>query len=178
VGATPDFPDMLDVVARGRELDAFAGAHDAQLAMRLCARRTPWPVAGIVQHAARHGFVHGVTAGRLVLPASDEGAPPMLALQFDSRAAMADEPQDAQVSEITLMFDVPQSPADEQPFNAWCAAGQALAIALDAQVFDDQGQPLQPAAFPIIGEDLAQLYAQLAERDLGAGTLAARRLFS
>jgi hypothetical protein len=178
VGATPDFPDMLDVVARGRELDTFASGHDAQLVMRLRARGAAWPVGLVAVHAARHGFVHGVTAGRLVLPASIDGAPPMLALQFNPQAAMADDPKDAQVSELTLMFDVPQTPAYEEPFNAWCAAGQALAITLDAQVFDDQGQLLQPSAFPQIAEELATLYAKLAERDLAAGTLAARRLFS
>ncbi|MGY0195332.1 cell division protein ZipA C-terminal FtsZ-binding domain-containing protein [Leptothrix sp. BB-4] len=178
IGAVPDFPDMLDVVARGRELDAFASGHDAQLAMRLRARKAAWPIGWVAQHAARHGFVPGATAGRLVLPSSEEGAPPMLALQFDAQAAMADNARDAQVSEITLMFDVPQTPASDEPYNAWCAAGQALAIALDAQVSDDQDQPLSPAAFPQIGEDLAQLYAELSERDLSAGSLAARRLFS
>lgn len=178
IGAMPDFPDMLDVVSRGRELDAFAGGHDAQLAMRLRARKAAWPIGWVAQHAARHGFVPGVTAGRLVLPSSEEGAPPMLALQFDAQAAMADNARDAQVSEITLMFDVPQTPASDEPYNAWCAAGQALAIALDAQVSDDQDQPLHAAAFPQIGTDLDQLYAELAERDLAAGSLAARRLFS
>lgn len=178
VGALPDFPDMLDVVARGRELDAFASGHDAQLAMRLHARRAAWPIPVIAQQASRHGFVPGATPGRLVLPARDEGAPPMLALQFDAQAALADQPQDAQVVELTLMFDVPQTPAGEEPFNAWCAAGRALAIALDAEVYDDQGQVLQPAAFPLVGEELATLYDKLAERDLAAGSLAARRLFS
>jgi hypothetical protein len=68
ISATPDFPDMLDVVARARELDAFAGAHDAQLAMRLQPRRGPWPLPFVQQHASRHGFVAGATPGRLVLP--------------------------------------------------------------------------------------------------------------
>ncbi|MEY8876870.1 MAG: cell division protein FtsZ [Leptothrix sp. (in: b-proteobacteria)] len=178
LGAAPDFPDMLDVVARGRELDAFAGDHDAQLAMRLQARVAPWPIAKVAAHASRHGFVPGLTPGRLVLPAQDDGAPPMLVLQFDAQAALADDPQRAQVTELTLMFDVPATPAAEDPFNAWCAAGQALSIALDAQVEDDQGRPLAPEAFPQIGEDLAALYAALAERDLAAGSLPARRLFS
>src|SRR5690606_11523581 len=30
-GGTPDFPDMVEEVARARELDQFASAHDAQL---------------------------------------------------------------------------------------------------------------------------------------------------
>jgi hypothetical protein len=31
LGGTPDFPDMLQEVARARELDQFASQHDAQL---------------------------------------------------------------------------------------------------------------------------------------------------
>jgi len=178
IGATPDFPDMLDVVARARELDAFASEHDAQLAMRLQPRRNPWPLPFVQQHASRHGFVPGATPGRLVLPGNDEGAPPMLALQFDPQAALADDPRLARIDEVTLVFDVPHTAASEQPFNAWCAAGRALALGLDALVSDDKGQPLHPDAFPMVGSELGELYEHLAERDLPAGSAAARRLFS
>lgn len=178
LGAQPDFPDMLDVVARARELDHFASQHDAQLAMRLHARGPAWTVGFMQQHASRHGFVPGVTPGRLVLPSPEEGAPPLLTLQFDVQAALAEEAHNAPVRELTLAFDVPQTAAAQQPFNAWCAAGEALALALDAFVSDDQGQPLFFAAFPTIGAELEDLYAQLAQRDLAAGSPAARRLFS
>jgi hypothetical protein len=178
IGALPDFPDMLEVVARARELDAFASGHDAQLAMRLRAHRSAWPLPFVQQHAARHGFVAGATPGRLVLPSPEEGAPPMLALQFDPQAALADDPKLARVAEFSLVFDVPQTPRGDEPFNAWCAAGNALALGLEAVVTDDNGQPLHAESFPGIGAELDTLYAQLAERDLAAGSPAARRLFS
>lgn len=178
IGSTPDFPDMLDVVARARELDAFASEHDAQLAMRLRPRKSPWPLPFVLQHASRHGFVPGATPGRLVLPGAEEGAPPMLALQFDPQAALAEDPRLARLEEVTLIFDVPHTAAVEQPFNAWCAAGRALALGLDALVSDDKGQPLHPDAFPLVGSELGALYEKLAERDLPAGSAAARRLFS
>src|SRR5207253_1747169 len=89
IGAMADFPDMLDVVARARELDAFAGEHDAQLAVHLQARSAAWSVGYIQQHASRHGFVAGAVPGRLVLPSTEEGAPPVLTLTFDSQAALA-----------------------------------------------------------------------------------------
>jgi hypothetical protein len=178
LGATPDVPDMLDVVARARELDGFAGDHDAQLAMRLHASRGPWPLGWVLQHTQRHGFVPGATPGRLILPSGEDGAPAVLALQFDAQAALADDPREARITEMSLLFDVPQTAARDQPFNAWCAAGQALSIALDAQVFDDQGQPLRVVSFPRIAEELDALYQQLAERELAAGSSAARRLFS
>ena len=92
IGASADFPDMLDVMARARELDAFASQHDAQLAVHLHAQGAAWSVGYIQQHARRHGFVPGVVPGRLVYPSTEEGAPPVLTLTFDSQAALADEP--------------------------------------------------------------------------------------
>ncbi|HEY1393145.1 MAG TPA: cell division protein FtsZ, partial [Methylibium sp.] len=100
VGAMADFPDMLDVVARARELDAFAGDHDAQLAVHLRSKAVAWSVGYIQQHAGWHGFVAGVVPGRLVLPSAEEGAPPVLTLTFDSQAALADDPGRAAVRDV------------------------------------------------------------------------------
>lgn len=178
VGASAELPDMLDVVGRARELDGFAGQHDAQLAMRLHAKGSAWSVGYIQQQAGKLGFLPGSLPGRLVLPARDDGAPPMLSLLFDRQAALADEPSQAAVREVTLAFDVPQTPAAHQPFRAWCEAGHALAEALGALVSDDEGRELHAGSFGLIGEELAGLYGKLAERDLAAGTASARRLFS
>ncbi len=178
VGAAADFPDMLDVMARARELDAFAGAHDAQLAVHLHARGAAWSVGYIQQHARRHGFVPGVVPGRLVYPSSEEGAPPVLSLTFDSQAALADEPDRAAVRDVTLAFDVPQTDPSVEPFKAWQAAAQALAVGMDAAIVDDNEQPLSSQGFALIGAELGQLYAALEARDLAAGSAAARRLFS
>ena len=178
LGAEADFPDMLDVMARARELDAFAGAHDAQLAVHLRARGAAWSVGYIQQHARRHGFVPGVVPGRLVYPSSEEGAPPVLTLTFDSQAALADEPDLAAVRDVTLAFDVPQTDPQAEPFKAWQAAAQALAVGMDAAIVDDNEEPLSSEGFAAIGAELGQLYAALEAHDLAAGSAAARRLFS
>ncbi len=178
IGAAVDFPDMLEVMARARELDAFASQHDAQLAVHLHARGAAWSVGYIQQHARRHGFVAGVVPGRLVYPASEEGAPPVLTLTFDSQAALADEPNRAAVRDITLAFDVPQTDSSAEPFRAWQAAAQALAVGMDAAIVDDNERPLSSEGFTTIGAELGQLYALLEARDLAAGSAAARRLFS
>jgi hypothetical protein len=178
VGASAEFPDMLDVVARARELDGFAGQHDAQLAMRLHAKGSAWSVGFIQQQAGRLGFLPGALPGRLVLPGAVDGAPPVLTLQFDRQAALAGEPAQAAVRELTLAFDVPQTPSAQEPFHAWQEAGEALAQALGALVSDDQGSPLQTGSFGVISEELAGLYDKLAGCGLPAGSAAARRLFS
>lgn len=178
IGAMADFPDMLEVVARARELDAFAGEHDAQLAVHLRSRSVAWSVGFIQQHAARHGFVVGMGAGRLVLPGSEDGAPPVLTLSFDSQAALADDPNQSPVRDVTLSFDVPQTDPAGEPFVAWQASAQALSLGMDAEIVDDNGNPLSAQGFAIIGNDLGSLYEALESRGLPAGSAAARRLFS
>ena len=177
VGAMADFPDMLDVVARARELDSFAGEHDAQLAVHLKARDTAWSVGYVQQHAARHGFVAGVLPGRMVLPGTEDGAPPVLSLSFDSQAALSEHPNQALIRDVTLSFDVPQTDASGQPFAAWQASAQALSLSMDAVVVDDNGQPLSAEGFATIGSELGRLYERLESHDLAAGSAAARRLF-
>ena len=178
VGAMLDPPDMAAEVARAKELDAFASQHDAQLAVHLHARSSPWSVSYIQQHAGRHGFVPGMVPGRLVMPSTEEGAPPVLTLSFDSLKALDEHPQQAVVSDVTLSFDVPQTYPQAEPFISWQASATALSLGMDAAIVDDNGQPLSPQGFAVIGGELGQLYQALEERDLAAGSMATRRLFS
>ncbi len=178
VGAMVDLPDMLEVVAHARELDAFASAQDAQLAVVLRANEAAWTVGYLQQAAGRHGFVPGVLPGRLVLPGAEEGAPPVLVLGFDAQAALADDPSVAAVRSVTLSLDVPQTPEAAEPYPAWQDAARRLAAEIDATVCDDAGRAITLQAFVGIGEDLKALYQALQQRDLAAGSPAARRLFS
>ena len=178
VGAMAELPDMLDVVARARELDAFAGDHDAQLSLTLRANGAAWSVGYIQQCAGRHGFLPGVLPGRLVMPGGEEGSPPVLVLAFDSQVALADDPGVAAVREVQLSLDVPQTAEAAEPFPAWHEAARLLAADMDALMVDHTGRPITLHAFAAIGEDLAKLYVALASRDLAAGSAVARRLFS
>jgi len=178
VGAFVQFPDMLDVVGRARELDQFASAHDAQLAVVLRARNAAWTLGYVQQMALRHGFVPGAMPGRLVLPAAEEGAPPILSLSFDPQAALAEDPQQSSLRELSLSLDVPQTPEALEPFASWQEAARGLARDIEADVCDDRAQILNLHAFASIGQELSTLYRALASRDLAAGSLAARRLFS
>ena len=127
VGGYVQFPDMLDVVARARELDQFAAGHDAQLALLLRAKAAAWTPGFVLQAAGRHGFIAGALPGRLVMPAGEAGAPPVLTLQFDAQAALADDPEAQSLRELTLALDVPQTPPEAEPFALWQEAARALA---------------------------------------------------
>jgi len=178
IGGDAQFPDMLDVVARARELDQFAAENDAMLAVRLRARQAAWTAGFIQQAAQRQGFVPGAVPGRLVMAAAEEGLPPVLVISFESQAALAEAPQDYSLRELTLSLDVPQTMENVEPFASWQEAARGLARDLEAEVCDDAGHPLSLHAFAAINDQLRERYAALAARDLAAGSLAARRLFS
>ncbi len=178
IGGEPEFPEMLDEVAQARELDHFASAHDAQLSFTLRARQTAWSPGYVQQSAARIGFVHGMIPGRMVLPARESGQPSIVGLAFDTQAAMAEDPEQTALREITLSLDVPQVLRTEQPFARMYEAALALAKSMDGVIIDDNGSPIRPEAMEGIHADLEQLYDTLDARDLSAGSVLARRLFS
>jgi FtsZ-interacting cell division protein ZipA len=178
VNGAPEFPDMLDEVARARELDNFASAHDAQLSFTIKAVKTAWSPGYVQQNAARLGFVAGVIPGRMVVPAPAVGLPPILGLTFDAQAAMSEDPAQSAIWELTLSLDVPQVDRQEEPFARMVHTADELARVMDGAVTDDNGQALSQAAIASISKDLQALYDTLDARDLSAGSVQARRLFS
>ena len=174
----PAFPEMLDEVSRARELDQFASTHDAQLGFVLRALHAAWSPGYVQQNAARLGFVAGIIPGRMVLPTTVPGLPPVLGLTFDTQAALADDPAQSAIREITLSLDVPQVDRAEQPFLRMREVCTSLSKDMDGVVTDSDGQPLRDDIMDAIGADLEQLYDTLDSRDLAAGSALARRLFS
>jgi hypothetical protein len=178
IGGSASFSDMLEDVARAKELDQFASVHDAQLSFTLCARTAAWSPGYIHQHAARLGFVLGVIPGRMVLPGLVQGLPAVLSLTFDTHAAMAQDPDLSAIHSFALSLDVPQTAREEQPYVRLREAAVSLASQMDGVVTDGEGQVLSEATLDQIGRDLQQLYDALDARELSAGSPQARRLFS
>lgn len=173
-----EFPDMQDEVARARELDQFASAHDAQLSFTLRANRSAWSPGYVQQNAATLGFVSGVIPGRMVLPASEASHPAILGLAFDAQAAMAEDPEQTALRELTLSLDVSQVLRSERPFARMCEVAIGLATAMDGVIIDDNGNPIPSQAMETIHADLESLYDKLDARELSAGSALGRRLFS
>ena len=178
LNATAEFPDMRQEVARARELDQFASEHDAQLAFVLRARQAAWSPGYLQQSAARLGFVAGSIPGRMVLPSDAPGRPPVLVLGFDTQAALSDDPEQSAIRELSLSLDVAQVLRTEQPFARLREMALALCKSMDGVLCDQNGIALPAMAMDPIGDDLEQLYDQLDSRDLSAGSMQARRLFS
>ena len=178
VGGVAEFPEMHDEVLRGRELDQFASSHDAQLGFTLRAKNVAWSTGYVQQHAARNGFVAGSMPGRMVLPSSTPGMPPILSLNFNTQAALSDDPEQSALRSLDLALDVPQVERSEQPYPRLRDAAIALAASMDGMISDAEGRMISRDAMDAIGADLEHLYDMLESRDLAAGSPQARRLFS
>ena len=178
INAAPDFPDMLHEVARARELDLFASEHDAQLAFVLRARRAAWSPGYLQQNATRMGFVAGGLPGRMVLPASAPGVPPLLNLMFDAQAAATDDMDQSAIRDLLSSLDVAQVHRSEKPFARLREIAVVLCTHMDGVLCDQHGTPLPAMAMEPIASDLELLYDKLDSRDLAAGSPLARRLFS
>jgi hypothetical protein len=178
LNAAVDLPDMLHEVARARELDQFAGEHDAQLSFMLRPRRAAWSPGYIEQHAAAVGFVPATMPGRMLLPSETPGHAPLLTLAYDAQAAQADNLDQTAVHEVWLSLDVPQVPRTEEPFARLRQVVQVLCEGMDGMLCDQNGYQLLPQVLDPIEVDLQKLYDKLDSRELSAGSMLARRLFN
>lgn len=178
IGAEPDFPDMLHEVARGREVDQFAAQNDAILNLMLVAQRATWSPGYVRQTAAQYGFKSSVTPGRLVLPAVTPGSPPVLVLNYDPQAAMADDLDHAPVHEVLFSLDVPNVDRNEHAFERLRNILDSMAATMDGAVTDPESRKLPAMALDSIGADMERLYEALESRGIPAGSPAALRLFS
>ena len=178
VGGEPEFPEMHEEVARARELDAFAAAHDAQLRFILRAVGVAWSTGYVAQNAARIGFVAGALPGRMVLPNPVASLPQLITLTFDSQAAMAENASQSAIRELTLSLEVSHVARTERPFARMRECARTLTNAMDGRLCDDEGKLMGEPALDSLAIDIEHLYDALERRDLSAGSMLARRLFS
>ena len=174
----PTSPTCSTSSARARELDAFASAHDAQLAVTLRANGAAWSVGlpAAMRRAPRLRPRRG--AG----PAGAAGAPKRARRRCwcwpSTPRPRSPRTRAGGGRERDARLDVPQtepppspSPPGRRPRARWPANG------CDARR-RRTGSRCRLHGFAAIGTELGQLYAALEAHDLAAGSAAARRLFS
>lgn len=171
-----DFPEMDAVVRQAADLDARSSALDALVGLTLSARGQSWDGELIGDAAARNDLV--------LLPDGryhrvDEAGETLFVLAHPRGLPFEPGQMNAlKMEQVALLLDVPQFREQATPFSDMAAVGQALADVLNAELLDDGGKPVAPAASPAIDARIQALYGQLREAGLPAGSARARRLFS
>ena len=77
-----------------------------------------------------------------------------------------------------MALDVPQVQRAEKPFARMCEIALKLAAHMGGVIIDDDGNRIRPEAMEGIYADLEKLYDRLDARELSAGSVLGRRLFS
>jgi hypothetical protein len=169
IGAEPEIPDMIEVMAEARNLHRFVAGHDAQLGVNLQSNGAPWAISTLLGALEKQGF-DVRPDGRYVMP-DGEGA---FLFSLSTNVTLAEET----TSRLTLLLDVPCVAPSRDGFGAMVACAKSLVGRLDATIVDDYNQPLSDAALGEIAGQVQEFYAEMNEADIPAGSTRALRLFS
>jgi len=169
IGAEPEIPDMMEVMAEARNLHRFVAGHDAQLGVNLQTNGAPWAIATLLGALEKQGF-DVRPDGRFVMPDGEGGH----LFSLSTNVTLAEET----TPRLTLLLDVPCVAPARDGFGAMVACAKSLVSRLDATIVDDYNQPLSDAALGEIAGQVQDFYAEMEAADIPAGSVRALRLFS
>ena len=167
-------PDPKDVSNRARQLDEICAALDTSVGLTLVPQSPqPWRIPEVLSAARKAGFTENAEGDRLEW--LDENGAVRFTLVHPAAEANA---SGAVVGRLSLLLDVPRSPASSTGFADMAQVARELATTLDAGVVDDNGLPLAQGSEGAVDTQLARLYVQLAQSGLPAGSDRALRVFA
>jgi hypothetical protein len=169
IGAEPQIPDMIEVMAEGKNLHRFVAAHDAQLGVNLAANGAPWDVTTLVGALEKQGFDLRPD-GRFVMGDGEGGQLFTLSTNVS--------PAEETTARLTLLLDVPCVAPARDGFGTMIACARSLVQRLDAIIVDDYNQPLSDASIAEIAGQVKEFYADMEASDIPAGSTRALRLFN
>jgi len=169
IGAEPQVPDMIEVMAEARNLHRFVASHDAQLGVNLHSNGAPWAISTLIGALEKQGFDLRPD-GRYVMPDGDGG----FLFSLSTNVTLAEET----TARLTLLLDVPCVAPARDGFGAMVACAKSLVGRLDATIVDDYNQPLSDASLAEIAKQVQDFYAEMNDADIPAGSTRAMRLFS
>jgi hypothetical protein len=169
IGAEPEIPDMIEVMAEARTLHRFVAGHDAQLGVNLHTNGAPWAISTLIGALEKQGFDLRPD-GRYVMPDGD-GA---FLFSLSTNVTLAEET----TARLTLLLDVPCVAPARDGFGAMVACARSLVGRLDATIVDDGNQALSDEALAEIAGQVLEFYQEMDAADIPAGSTRALRLFS
>lgn len=169
IGAEPEVPDMIDVMAEARTLHRFVAGHDAQLGVNLLANSGPWAISTLIGALENQGF-DVRPDGRFAMPDGEGG----LLFTLTTNVTLGADT----TSRLTLLLDVPCVSPARDGFGAMVACARSLVGRLDATIVDDSDQPLLDPALLEINGQVLEFYQEMEASDIPAGSNRAMRLFS
>ena len=172
IGAEPEVPDMIEVMAEARILHRFVAGHDAQLGVNLAANGAPWAMSTLIGALENAGF-DVRPDGRFAMPDRESSGGGVLFTLSTNVTLGADT-----TSRLTLLLDVPCVAPARDGFGRMVETARGLTQRLDATIVDDFDQPLVDEALDEIKGQVGEFYQEMDAADIPAGSTRALRLFS
>ncbi len=169
IGAEPEVPDMIEVMAEARILHRFVAGHDAQLGVNLAANGAPWAMSTLIGALENAGF-DVRPDGRFAMSDGEGGVLFTLSTNVTLGADTT--------SRLTLLLDVPCVAPSRDGFGRMVDTARGLTQRLDATIVDDFDQPLVDEALDEIKGQVGEFYQEMDAADIPAGSTRALRLFS
>lgn len=174
--AVVTFPQRAQKLKQARDLDDFCASVDMLIGLNLQASQgalSLLKLANVVESAGlmldRDGGFHY---------RSDSGNTLFSVVRSDQQPIRRSDLAEGQADRLTLLFDVPRVAGGLEVFDYMAELAQQLALALNADLADDNGRALTPAAIGSIRQQLAAIYARMDDQGLTAGGMAALRVFA
>ena len=169
--ASVTFPQKSAKLNLAKELDEFCASVDVLIGLNIPAGVRPIPMekvrvlseqAGLVRNHADGTFQYRSDSGKTLFVLANQDQSPLMATSQG----------------LTLLFDVPRVAGGLAVFDYLADFAQNLAAALHCELVDDNGKPLNAASLANIRKQLAGLYADMDDRGIAPGSVAALRLFA
>jgi hypothetical protein len=164
-------PEQDDVLMRASKLDELCATLDSQVALTLVLGSNQ-KVEDILVGAQSMGFMYQAGVLNWV---GDHGLPSFTVSRTDGESFDVGV---ATVDRLSMLLDVPRSPANLRAFGRMLDVGSEMARRFGAELVDDQGHPVASGADVSIDMHLQALFAQLESAGLTAGSPRARRVFA
>lgn len=171
VDGSVDGPEQDQVITQAQQLDTLCAGLDAQVSISLSLNE-PIATKTVRQVALSAGFMEN---GQHLAWLASSGLP-RFTLLFNGKPAL--NLQSATIERLDLLIDLPNSPKDEQAFSRMASVGRDLALRLNAELIDDQGQPLTDHYDEDIDKQLYDLYLQLEQAGFDPASTHTQRVFS
>ena len=167
--ATPELPEMSEVMGLAKRLYQLIHEFDVQLSINVQAKGAPWALATLRPALQRQGLEIRPD-GRMVMPDGEGGV--LYSVLTNAN------PADDTTSLLTLLLPVAMVAPERDGFQSMTAFARSLVTRLAGTLVDDAGQPLTDSTLTAIAQQIRSFYGAMEQTGISPGSPRAQRLFA
>ncbi|WP_432720408.1 cell division protein FtsZ [Jeongeupia wiesaeckerbachi] len=168
--AVVTFPQRSGKLTAAKELDEFCASVDVLIGMNVVSQGRPFPMERVRVFAEQAGLARGTDG---LFHYRSESGKALFSLVNQDQSPFGNTSDG-----LTFLFDVPRVAGGLPVFDHLSDIAQQLANLLAGDLVDDSGRPLAPGSIANIRRQLTNIYAQMDDRGIAPGSMAALRLFA